>query len=35
MEDDLKASILASQMVDGSVAYIATDKGLVRWQFLL
>lgn len=35
MEDDLKASILASQMVDGSVAFIATDKGLVRWQFLL
>jgi len=35
MEDDLKASIITSQLVEGSVAFIATDKGLVRWRFLL
>ena len=32
--DDVRASIMCAKLYEGKQAFIATDKGLVRWQFL-
>ena len=32
--DDIRACIVCAKLFQGKLAFIATDKGLVRWQFL-